>query len=171
MSAQKEASLEAQAELQNILHNKATVVSLSTGRKVKIGYLLPDAQDKIDDLIVEHDTIARKVKSGEVTQEQGNKTTRQLYAKVLAAAVLNTPFSIRLWWGIKWRIIYRYWRLDGTDYLNLIAEIKKKVVEQQQPLYLAMALVMTMSDTVKTMTTKEAEAFRQELNSVKEHPQ
>lgn len=161
------ASTQSQEELQNIINDKCSVITLFSGRKVKIGYLRPDAQDKIDDIIVEHDKVAEEVKSGKLAQLEGNRRTREMYAKVLAAVVLNSHLKIKLLWWMKWRIIHHFWDINGEDYIKVIAEAKKKATEQQY--YMAMALLMTMNDTVKMMTTKEAEAFRQELNSAREH--
>ena len=170
MSAEhNQSSIEAQQELQNIRNGKCTKLVLSTGRTIKIGYLYSDAQDKIDDIIVEHDAIAKQIKEGTLPEHIGNRYTRQLHAKFTAAVLLNSPIRITLFWWLKWRIIHRFWRLNGDDYLAIITEAKKKVMGQS--LYLGMALVMTMSDTVRMMTTKEAEAFRRELNLAREQPQ
>lgn len=167
MEENKTANTQSQEELQNIIKDRYTILTLSSGRKVKIGYLRPDAQDLIDDIIVEHDKTVEQVKAGTITQKEGNKKTRAIYAKVIAAILLNHPIRLSMLWWLKWRVIHHFWNVNGEDYLNIIAEAKKKATEQQS--YMAMALLMTMSDTIKMMTTKEAEAFRQELNSVREH--
>lgn len=156
----------AQETMQSILGNQSSELLLSTGRKVKIHWLRPDTQDVIDDIIVHHNSIAESVEAKQLTIEQGNKYTRQFYAKMAAAVLLNNYFGLKLLWWLKWRIIHHFWNLNGDDYLKIITESKKKATEQSY--YLAMALSMTMSDIWKIMTQKEAEAFHRELNSVKE---
>jgi len=169
MEAPKQADHESQELLQSILENKDTVIMLSSGRKVKIGWLMPDTQDKLDDLIVEHDEIAKQIESGAMPINEGRKKTREFYAKCAAAILLNSHWSLRLFWGIKWRIIHHYWHISGTDYARIDAEAKKKAAEQS---YLtAMAYLMTMSDVWTTMTKKEAEVFLRELKSESEQQQ
>lgn len=166
MSNKKEADHNAQETLQELLNDKPTKLTLSTGKKVRIKWLCPDALDKIDDIIVEHDNVAKKVDSGEYDISKGNSITRKYYAKIAAAVLLNNYFGIKLFWGIKWRIIHHFWHLNGNDYMMIIAESKKKATEQQY--YLAMAYSMTMSDIWMTMTKKEAQAFHRELKSASE---
>lgn len=157
---------DAQKTLQEIIENTSTEIVLSTGKKVKVGWICADAQDKIDSIIVHHDTIADKVEKNEITLQQGNKYTRQFYAKMAAAVLLNSYIGIKYFWWLKWRIIHHFWHLNGDDYLKIVTESKKKATEQSY--YLAMAFSMTMSDIWKMMTKKEAEAYHRELNSVKE---
>lgn len=161
----KQATHEAQKELQSILNNTPTELTLSTGRKVKIGWLCADAQDKIDDIVVHHDDIAKRVENGTLTLREGNTKTRQYYAKVAAAILQNRYLSIKLFWWAKWRIIHHFWHLNGDDYLKIIAEGKKKATESEY--CVAMAYSMTMSDIWKMMTKKEAEAYHHELNLAK----
>lgn len=157
---------EAQKELQDIIDNKQTELVLSTGRKIRIGWLCADAQDKIDSVVVHHDDVAKSVESGDVSIQDGNKCTRQFYAKIAAAILLNNYFGLKLFWWLKWRIIHHFWHLNGEDYMKIIVEGKKKATESQY--CVAMAYSMTMSDIWKMLTKKEAEAFHRELNSVRE---
>jgi hypothetical protein len=162
----KNAPLQSREELQELIKNDGTKLVLSNGRVINIRPMCADTQDKIDDLIVEHDKIAAKVKANEMTEQEGNRYTRMFYSKCAAAIILNGYFKLKLFYGLKWRIIHKFWNLTGKDYLSIISEAKKK--GHQQEYYLAMALAMTMNDTCTMMTKKEAEAFQQELNSVKE---
>ena len=163
------APIQSREDLQELIKNEKTEILLSNGRKIRLRPICSDAQDKIDDLIVEHDKIAAKVKANEMTEQEGNRHTRMFYSKCAAAIILNGYFKLKLFYGLKWRIIHRFWALTGSDHLAIIGEAKKKA--QQQEYYLAMALAMTMNDTCTTMTRKEAEAFQRELNSVKEQQQ
>ena len=165
MNAPQQATHEAQKALQEVLNNTPTDITLSTGKKVRIGWLYADTQDKIDDIIVHHDSVAKKIESGEMPVTKGNISTRQFYAKMAAAILLNNYFGLKLFWWLKWRIIHHFWHLNGDDYLQIITEGKKKATEQQY--YLAMAFSMTMSDIWTTMTKKEAEAYHRELNLAK----
>lgn len=164
--APKQATHEAQEALQDLTNNAKTEILLSTGRKVRVGWLCADAQDKIDDIIVHHDTVAKQVEKEEISVNKGNKQTRKFYSKMAAAILLNSYFRLKFFFGIKWRIIHHFWHLNGEDYLKIIAEGKKKAAEQ--PFYLAMAYSTTMSDIWTTMTKKEAEVFRREVNSASE---
>lgn len=160
---QKQADISAREELQALANNSKTKLTLSNGKVISIGSICSDAQDKIDDIILHHDIVAEKVKKGEMTEIEGNRHTRQYFAKITATIILNGYFKLKLFYWIKWRIIHRLWNLNGNDYLQIIGEAKKK--GHQQEYYLAMALAMTMNDTCTIMTRKEAEAFQRELNS------
>lgn len=168
-TAPKQASHDAQKELQSLINNEESIIELSSGRKVKIGWIMPDTQDKIDDIIVEHDEIAKKIESGELSINKGRKYTREFYPKMIAAILLNSHWGLKLFWKLKWHIIHHYWKLNGNDYARIIAEAKKKAEEQQY--LMAMAYSMTMSDVWTIMTKKEAEVFLQELKSEKEQQQ
>lgn len=163
--APKQADINSREELQDLANDSKTMLTLSNGRRIKIGSIYFDAQNKIDDIIVEHDKISKLVNGGQLSEQEGNVETRKYFAKITAAVLLNGYFSIKLWWWLKWRIIYRHWNLNGEDYLKIISEAKKK--EHQQEYYLAMALAMTMNDTCTMMTKKEAEVFQRELNSAR----
>lgn len=165
----KNAPIQSREELQALIKNDETKIALSNGKIIKIKPICADAQDLIDDLIVEHDKIADRVKTGTMSEQEGNRETRMFFAKCTAAILLNGYFKLKLFYGLKWRIIHRFWNLTGEDYLAIIGETKKK--GHQQEYYLAMALAMTMNDTCTMMTKKEAEAFQRELNSVKEQQQ
>lgn len=169
IKAPKQATVDTRQELQDVINSQKTQLTLSTGRVVYIPSIHSDAQDKIDDIILHHDIISKKVQNGTLSELEGNKHTRRYFAKVTAAALLDGYFKIKLFWWIKWRIIHKFWKLNGEDYLRIISEVKKK--GHQQEYYLAMALAMTMNDTCTMMTRKEAEVFQRELNLVKEQPQ
>ena len=102
---------------------------------------------------------------GKIAKDKANKKTRQHFAKITAAILLNDQLKLALFWWIKWRIIYYRWKITGQDHVNIMAEAKKK---SQEPQYLvAMAYSMTMADIWTMMTKKEAEVFLRELNSAK----
>ena len=96
-----------------------------------------------------------------------NKQTRMFYSKITSAILLNNFFLLRFFWWIKWRYMYYFSNMNAEDHLIIISEAKKKA--QQQEYYLAMALAMDMTTMWTTMTKKEAEAYRQELELVREH--
>lgn len=161
----KQADHESQQALQSMIDREKTVIRLSNGKKVKIGWLVPPTSDKIDSIILEHDEVAQAIKDGHINNSSANKKTRQHFAKVTAAILLNSAIKIALFWWIKWRIIYYFWNITGEDHLHIIAEAKKKATEQEY--LVAMAYSMTMADIWTMMTKKEAEAYLRELNSVK----
>ena len=165
IKAPKQADHEAQQVQQSMIDDRPTIVELSNGKKVKIGWLMPVTNDKIDSIVVEHDEIAKLLNEGKIAKDKANKKTRQHFAKITAAILLNDQLKLALFWWIKWRIIYYRWKITGQDHVNIMAEAKKK---SQEPQYLvAMAYSMTMADIWTMMTKKEAEVFLRELNSAK----
>ena len=169
VKAPKQADIESRKEQQALINREKTELELSTGRKVSIGWMEPPTNDKIDDIIVEHDEISKAVESGSINFATANKSTRQYFAKITAAVLLNGRLKIKFFWWLKWRIIYYYWGLTGGDHLRIIQEAKKK--DQGRWYFAAMALSMTIADTWTMMTKKEAEAFLRELKSASEQRQ
>ena len=169
---QKEATLQDKEELTGLLAREDSVVTLHNGKKVKIGYLLGITQDKLDYLIVKYEAFKKslKPKEGEEYSEEsvnkGNTYTRQFYAKCAAAIMLNSYWGIMLYWWLKWRLLYYFGGWSGNDYLSVITEAKKKAQEQEYSL--AMLFLMDMTTTWTTMTKKEAEEYRQELQLARE---
>lgn len=173
MKAPKQANIETQKELSDAINDKQTKLVLDSGKIIKVGWLRPDTQDKLNDIITNYEIFKKSiaVKDGEEmdlkTINRGNRETRRFYAKCAAAILLNSYFGIRLFWWAKWRWLYYFGDWNANDYLQLIAESKKKA--QPQEYFLAMALLMDMTTMTTIMTKKEAEEYRQELELVKEH--
>lgn len=162
MRAPKQATLDAQKELTDIQQDNKTPLVLSSGRKVRVGWIRPDTQDMIDTLTVAYELKKKAVnKDDERSVMEGNRETRRFYSKTAAAILINNYFGLKLLWWLKWRIIHHFWKMSGEDYLQIVTEAKKKAAEQEY--YLAMALLMTMPQIWTTMTEKEAEVFRQDL--------
>ena len=163
----KEATLEAKEELVDLIDSKKTEIVLSNGRKVKVGYITGNTQDIIDRLIVKYEAFKKSIdiKSDEALA-RGNTVTRQFYAKCAAAILINSYFGNKLFWWLKWRWMYNFGNLNGEDYLKIITEAKKKATEQEYSL--AMVFLMDMTTTWTTMTKKEAEEYRHELELARE---
>ena len=53
MSAPKQATTEVKKELTDIINDNQTKIVLDNGKIVKLGWLRPDTQDKLNDLIIE----------------------------------------------------------------------------------------------------------------------
>ena len=178
MSSTKQANLEAREEVVNLISNTKSIIELHNGKKVKVGYIVGDTQDKIDTLLVEYEKYKKNMQpintpsedikaefDGE-TLNKANKVTRQLYAKMAAVILLNHPILNFFFWGIKWRLIYYFSGWNGEDYLHIISEAKKKAMEQEYAL--TMVLLMDMTTTWTMITKKEAEEYRQELELARE---
>lgn len=162
-----EATLEAKEELVNITNSTKTAITLSNGNIVKVGYIVGYTQDTIDKLIVEYERYKKNLLSdNDEDIVNGNTYTRQFYAKCVAAILLNSYFSIKLFWWIKWRWLYYIGKYSGEDYIKIISEAKKKATEQEYSI--AMVLLMSMTTTWTTMTRKEAEEYRHELELARE---
>ena len=163
----KEATLEAKEELVDLISSKKTELLLSNGKKVKVGYITGHTQDIIDNLIVEYEKYKKSIdKTSEEDLSRGNTYTRKFYAKCSAAILLNSYFANKLFWWLKWRLIYYFENYNGEDYLKIITEAKKKATEQE--FSLAMVFLMDMTTTWTVMTKKEAEAYRHELELARE---
>ena len=174
---QKEATLQDKEALTELMNNISTKVTLHNGKTVKVGFIRGITQDKIDQLIVEYESFKKSLKPVSYDEEEkpiysdkdinrGNKVTRQFYAKCAAAILLNSYWGLKFFWWIKWRIMYNFGGLSGTDYLSIITEAKKKAQEQEYSL--AMVFLMDMTTTWTTMTKKEAEEYRHELELARE---
>ena len=178
MANVKEATLDAKKEQVDLLANQSEEVELSNGKKVRIGWLLGVTQDKIDKLIVDYECYKKSLKKvtvvdskEEVTYEEtdiarGNKKTRQFYTKAVAAILINNYIGLKLYWWLKWRLLYYFSKWNGQDFINVIAIAKKKAMEGEYRL--AMVFLMDMTTTWTTMTKTEAEEYRHELELVKE---
>lgn len=168
MKSPKEATLEAKKELVDMISGMETVLTMSTGKKVRVGYILGDTQDKIDSLIVEYELFKKNLKEEgkETDLTLGNSVTRRFYAKCAAAILINSYIGMRLYWWLKWRLLYYFSKFNGDDYLKIVLEAKKKATEQEYSM--AMVLLMDMTTTWTTMTKKEAEEYHQELELARE---
>lgn len=173
MKAPKQADQKTKEQLAELLGNKPTKITLDNGKVIKIGWMRPDTQDKLNDLITDYEAVKKKyeLKEGKEVDEKVlnkcNRLTRRFYAKSLAAILLNNYFGLRLLWWAKWRWLYYFADINANDYLKIIIESKKKA--QPQEYYMAMALLMDMTTMTTTMTKKEAEEYRQELELAREH--
>ncbi len=173
MSAPKQATTEVKKELTDIINDNPTKIILDNGKIVKLGWLRPDTQDKLNDLITGYEMFKKSIapKDGETMNpkdlNRGNRATRRFYAQSVAAMLLNNYWELRLFWWAKWRWLYYFSDWNANDYIKVIVESKKKAQEQEY--FLAMALLMDMTTMTTMMTKKEAEEYRQELELVKEH--
>lgn len=162
----KEATLEAKDELVDLMSNNQTSIKLSNGKSVKVGYITGYTQDILDLLIVKYEKYKKKISSSGDDISKGNTYTRKFYAKCVAAILINSYFGNKLFWWLKWRMIYYFGKYNGEDYLKIITEAKKKATEQEY--YMGMAFLMDMTTTWTTMTKKEAEEYRHELELARE---
>lgn len=166
--APKQADLNAQRAQIEVTQNIKDEIILSNGEKIRIGMMMNPTQDKLNEIYVEYESCKKALEGDDlVTEKLRNDLTRRYYAKCAAAIILNNYLKIKFFFGIKWRILYYLKSLSGDDYFNIIALAKKKATEQQY--LLAMALLVTMTDMWTTMTKKEAEEYRAELDLVREH--
>lgn len=162
----KEATHNERQEVMDLINQNKTEIVLSTGKKVRVGFITHNTQDKIDTYIMQYEAFKKTLSDSPEDMNKGNQYTRQFYAKCAAAVLLNSYFGIKLFWWIKWRLMYYFGRYNGEDYLKIISEAKKKATEQEYSL--AMVLLMSMTTTWTTMTKKEAEEYRQELELARE---
>lgn len=162
----KEANLETKQEFVDLLSNKKSTIKLSNGKSIKVGYIKGCTQDLLDVLIINYESQKKKLEGSDKDIAKGNMITRKFYAKCAAAILINSFFGHKLLWWLKWRMIYYFGDYNGEDYLKIITEAKKKATEQEY--YMAMAFMMDMTTTWTTMTKKEAEEYRQELELARE---
>ncbi len=173
MSVPKQATTEVQKELTDIINDNPTKIVLDNGKTIQLGWLRPDTQDKLNDLVTNYEVFKKSItpqdgeKADPKALNKGNRATRRFYAQSVAAMLLNNYWGLRLFWWIKWRWLYYFSDWNAKDYLKVITESKKKAQEPEY--FLAMALLMDMTTMTTIMTKKEAEEYRQELELVKEH--
>lgn len=164
----KESNLDAQEAQMDIVNGTKETVVLSSGKKVKIGWIKNFTQDTIDSIIVKYERFKKNIdKDDEEAVMRGNSETRKFYARATAAILLNSYFGITFFHWIKWRIIYYFWDISGDDYFQIVLAAKKKATEAQYSW--AMAFLMDMTTLWTTMTKKEAEEYRQELELERKH--
>lgn len=170
--AVKQSTPEAQEELVDLINENKTTITLSNGKKVRVGYIIGETQDYLNKLIVKYEKTKQQLQNNEnkygkeETEQQLNALTRRFFAKCTAAILLNNIFLLKLFFHIKWRLLYYFANFTGDDYLNIIAIAKKKAQEPQ--FMMAMTLLMDMTTIWTTMSRKEAEQYRQELLLAKE---
>lgn len=162
----KEATLDTQKELSDLINGKKTKITLSNGKSVSIGYIKGCTQDKIDSIIVDYEVYKKSLTDSPKDINLGNQSTRMFYSKCAAAILLNSYFGIKLLWWLKWRWMYYFSTFNGEDYLKITTEAKKKATEQEYSL--AMVFLMDMTTMWTTMTKKEAEEYRRELELARE---
>lgn len=163
----KEATLDSKNELVDLINSNKTELLMSNGKKVHVGYITGHTQDMIDTLIVKYEKYKKTIdQDNQEDLIKGNEYTRKFYAKCAAAILINSFFPNKLFWWIKWRKMYYLDRYNGEDYLKIITEAKKKATEQE--FSLAMVFLMDMTTTWTTMTKKEAEEYRHELELARE---
>lgn len=150
----KQASIEAQHEQISLKEREATVITLTNGKKVSVGWIWQFAMDKFDAIMTKYEKLKADGKAD-------NKVTRQTYAKCVAAILSQSYFGMRLFWWLRWRWIYYFGHWSGEDYMNVIVEAKKKL--QDQEYYTAMGYLMAMTTTWTIMTKREAEEYHREL--------
>lgn len=108
-----------------IQNHEAEEITLCGGKKIYIADIYPPTLDKIDDILVKYERVKQDVKDGKRTMQYGEQQTRMYFAKLTAAAVLNDKIKLKLWWAIKWRIIYNFWKYNGEDMQKIVLTVKK----------------------------------------------
>lgn len=180
MSLVKQASREARQEHANLTANKPSLITLNSGKQVNVGYIIGETQDKLDSIILDYENQKQFLKpiNPEEVEKGGkprydlkilnrlNKVTRQFYAQMIAAILINSYWGLKLRWNYTWRKFYRQGTFTGEDYLAIAHEAKKKAQEQYYSM--AMVFLMDMTTTWTTMTKKEAEEYHQELELERE---
>ncbi len=90
MKSPKQADIESQKALVDVINNNKKIITLTNGKKVKIGYLTFDTQDKIDSLFVDYELKKKSIDKDDPLQlKKARKATRKFYAQTIAAAIIN----------------------------------------------------------------------------------
>lgn len=143
------ASEEQQKELDEILENVPEYVTIPrTNKRYGIRWLCRGAIRKIS----------------HITHLESNiLNDDRMSCKIAAAVILNGKWKITFLYWLLWRWFY-YIKQYGDEQLEPIVNMGKKKIPQVQ-YYRVTISAIEMRDTIKTMTKKEVEQFRQELSS------
>lgn len=143
------ASEEQQRELDNILEDSPEYVTIPrTDRKYGIRWMKRGTIRKISHITHLDSSIVND---------------DRMSCKIAAAIILNGKWKITFFHWFLWRWFY-YVKQYGDEQLEPIINMGKKKIPQVQ-YYRVTISAIEMRDTIKTMTKKEVEQFRQELSS------
>lgn len=159
-------SNEAQQELMDIDHGGKTKVSVPFTKKVyKIGYLKPYTTEKVTSVMLKGDAGLPDEASEEEFMKLMSKKSKVL-AKIASIIILNNFFKIKLFHAIHWRWLHYVKQYDYGQLMPIIMEGKKKI--PVIPYAMSMGLSVTMMETMKNLTKKEAKQFHLELMQAQE---
>ena len=131
-----------QSKLNDVLEDSNDIVKVKD-KKFKIGWIKKG--------------VIRKITSTILTC----KNEDELTSRCASLIILNSYWKIKLFHWIYWRYL---WRNYSDEELFPITEIAKKKVDLQTQAYLTNTIYLIgMTDTIMTMTRKEAERTLQEL--------
>ncbi|MCC8038369.1 MAG: hypothetical protein LIP02_09605 [Bacteroidales bacterium] len=127
-------------ELESVLSNADDIVELR-GKSVKIGWIRRGTLRKISSVMND-----KSVSEDKIT------------CKCAAAAVLNSYWKIKFFWGLLWRYYYYIKQYSDSELTPILALVKKKVPALEY--YVATILLTEVKDTTMAMIRQEAEAIR-----------
>lgn len=166
----KQATTEAQEELNELTNGSFETITMSTGKKVRIYPALPSNEDKIDDVFTKYNVMKKKrhekMLEDPFEMQMMNRETRKYFAKLCAAMIIHGYFRMKLTFWYKWRWILKHSDWNAMDYMMVVSTFKKKRMEQV--FYWVMGLSVEMTQMWTTMTRKEAEQYLLELKSARE---
>jgi hypothetical protein len=154
-------SKEAQREVLDINDNVPTQVAIPNTKKVyRIGWLKPDTTNRITRGVLRDDLPTNMKSSSEVIELMGKKN--KLLSQLASYIILNSYWKNRFAHWLHWRWLYYVKEYDFNQLFVVVLEGKKKMPADGY--YMSMALLVSMMDTMKTMTTKEVEQYLAELS-------
>lgn len=147
---------------QGIIDNLPTKVAIpGTRRKVSIRGMRPYTIERLTRLWLERDASIEE-ESSEILRSLC--TAPYFSVKQAVLMTLNSYWSIRLFYGLKWRV-WAYLRgYTESQMMPIITEGKKKLPLMAH--WTNMAYSVDMRNDWMKMTSKEAELYRAELLSV-----
>lgn len=160
-------SKEAQNELLSIDANGYSEVAIPrTGKVYKIRWLRPDTTNRISRDILRSDVSAGMKNVAQTVETMGRKT--KLLSQLTSYIILNDFWKNTLIHWLHWRYLYYVRQYDFNQLFVVVLEGKKKIPVNGY--YTSMVFLVSMMDTMRTMTHKEAEQYLQELSSATKQP-
>lgn len=148
---------DAERSLLEILADGKEVVEIR-GNKYKIGTLHKGTRVKVSELVLEKESS----ENDEDAKNQINED--KIQAKIAAAYILNSWWTLYflggIVWHIYWRWLYYVKEYTDSDYLPLMLLCKKKAQKQSAAYLHNTTLATDMKMTTMTMTRKEVNRIR-----------
>lgn len=159
-------SKEIQQELLDIDHDGKTKVFIPFAKKAyNIGYLKPYTTERVTSVMLKDDAGLPEDASEEDFMNLMSKKSKIL-TKIASLIILNNFFKIKLFFSLHWRWLYYMKQYDYGQLMPIIMEGKKKI--PVIPYAMGMGLSVTMMETMKNLTKKEAKQFHRELIQAQE---
>lgn len=158
----KQPTASTRKQLNDINSDNSDLVQIPGAGSVKVGFIRPFTSEKLTELYVNADIDLEKVDELGAIELMSRKSSH--LHKLVALAVLNRFWKIKMFYWILWRWYYYVKEYTYDQLFPIVAESKKKIPLEMY--LLGMGLGAMMSQDKMNLTKMEAEQYRQELSRV-----